>query len=340
MKKYLLVLISLLILFLHGCASAPSSRTISLRELKLNDLCQSYNLQWQYDSINQVVTLSRGGMTAKALIGSNVVVLDDQKVFLSQPLRRKRQNIYVSSDFKQRVIDRFIQRRFSYPSRKFSKIVIDAGHGGKDPGAIGYSGLKEKEVTLDIARKLKAILSNKGIQVTMTRRNDQFISLEDRAKISNNSKSDLFVSIHANAAHTKGVKGFEVFCLRSPDYETKREIQEAKSYRYMFQKLKMEDNNKILDEILYDMLYNYKRAESYRLAEYIARKTSRELNLRNRGCKRSGFFVLKHTAIPAVLVEVGFLSNKKEEKLLKDNQYRQKVANSIAESILEYEKIN
>jgi len=228
-----------------------------------------------------------------------------------------------------------IDRR-SYKYKKISKVVIDAGHGGKDPGATGRTGLKEKIVVLDIARRLKKILENQGIEVVMTRSKDKFITLQQRTEIASSSKSDLFVSVHANSSPARSVYGIEIYTLKQLGFLEKNEEQRKENYRKMYGSLSMNKKDKELQSIVTDMMDTNKQAESLELASRVANKMVRILKTKNRGLKKSRFFVLRNTIVPAVLVEVGFLSNPKEEKLLKTKAYRQKVANGLARGILEY----
>ncbi len=325
--------IVLSLIMIAGCAPLPPKPTEE--EADLQELCTRYGIQWQWDSVSQMVTLSKEFSRARALVGSNVVILDNEKILLSQPLRRVRGTIIVPIDFKRKVIESLAREVYPLVT-KFKEVVIDAGHGGKDPGTIGRSGLQEKTVVLDIAKSLKRNLEQKGIKVIMTRDRDDFISLEKRTEIASRSRANLFVSIHANASPHKSAKGLEIFYLRDLGSREKNDPQIKENRKYLFERYTMQKNSPVLENILLDMLYTYKRAESERLARYLTQKTSGQMKARNRGSKSSGFFVLRNTLVPAVLIEVGFLSNPQEEKLLKTQWYRQKIADSLAESILKY----
>ena len=215
-------------------------------------------------------------------------------------------------------------------------MIIDAGHGGKDPGAISRTGLKEKNIVLDIAQRLKKGLEEKGMKVIMTRDRDEFIPLEERAQIANKSKADLFISIHANSSRAKSVHGIEVYYLRNLDNVTRRDVQLGTNYKEMFSHFTMRQNEPTLERILLDMMYAHKQSESKKLARYLTKNTADTVNSMDRGSKSSAFFVLKNTLIPAVLAEVGFLSNKSEENLLATAGYRQEIADGLAKSIIAY----
>lgn len=333
-RKFQLIGLIFAGLLFHGCAAAPP-RQAPLDESILKNLCSRYDVEWSFDSVSQVVTLSRQGSKAKAMIGSDLVIIGDEKITLSGPLKRQKGAVIVPPDFRRKVIDRLTQK-VEYVVKKFRKIILDPGHGGKDPGTTGRTGLKEKNVVLDIAKRLKKRLEEQGIDITMTRASDVFISLEDRARMANRSKADLFVSIHANYSRTRGVHGLEVYYLRHLDEATKREIRKTMNFNEMFRQFSMNQGEPALQQILLDMMYANKQTESRKLSGYLVRTTADSIKSEERGSKTAGFFVLKNTVIPAILVEVGFLSNKNEEYLLGTGEYRQEVADSLAKSIIEY----
>lgn len=216
------------------------------------------------------------------------------------------------------------------------EIIIDAGHGGKDPGAIGRFGEQEKKIVLDISMRLKKILQNKGIKVKMTRARDEFISLQKRTEIASRSKADLFVSVHANSSPVRSVHGLEVYTAKYLGFKERNAEQRKTNQRLMFNHLSMKRGASGVEKIVSDMLYVHKQAKAETLAKQLAKKTAKRIKTKNRGKKESQFYVVKNTLIPAILIEVGFLSNPKESKLLQTSTYRQRVARGIAESILEY----
>jgi len=346
LKIYILIFIPFLI---YGCASLPVRPVDGPGQegVYLKDFCDKNNIDLQWDSVSNVVTLEGNNLYARALVGSDMVIVGDERVKLSSRIKIEDSVIIVPLDFK-KILERKavptkrigrvpvkIDRR-SYKYKKISKVVIDAGHGGKDPGATGRTGLKEKIVVLDIARRLKKILENQGIEVVMTRSKDKFITLQQRTEIASSSKSDLFVSVHANSSPARSVYGIEIYTLKQLGFLEKNEEQRKENYRKMYGSLSMNKKDKELQSIVTDMMDTNKQAESLELASRVANKMVRILKTKNRGLKKSRFFVLRNTIVPAVLVEVGFLSNPKEEKLLKTKAYRQKVANGLARGILEY----
>jgi len=330
-KKFYLYLIAGFVLFsLVGCETVP---TVPSQSLDLKVLCEQYNVQWYVDNVSQVVTLRAGGREAKALVGSNVVVLDGEKIYLTDALRRERGTVVVPSDFNTRVLQKLISAGGVRPGYH---VVIDAGHGGKDPGAMSRIGTQEKDITLDISRKLKQVLEAKGFKVTMTRDRDVFIPLEGRTEIATRAKADLFVSIHANSSPSRSIDGLEVYSLRDLEISEKHDPQRLKNQRTMYRSLSMQSNSPSLEGIINDMLYNYKISESQILASYVNKGVSIGARVNSRGVKRAGFHVLRNTLVPAVLVEVGFLTNTQEEAQLRNPLYRQRLADSIAASLVSF----
>ncbi len=322
-------------LLVSGCATTRPVPPAGKEPASLKDICAKYNVQWVPDSVSQVVTLHYRERTAKILIDSNTVVIDDRNVSLSEPVRMRYGVLTVPADFKGKIIDE-LTKKIDHTIRKFREIVIDAGHGGKDPGAIGRRGVKEKEVVIDIAKKLRELLEAAGIKVTMTRTADEFISLEERTRVASRSSADLFISIHANSSRSRGARGFEVYYLRDTDYLKKRDDVLEKNFQAKEEHLSMKKSDQNLEAILMDMMLQHKKVESQHLADHVCELAPSRISVKNRGFKSAGFFVLRNTLIPAILVEVGFLTNSHEEFLLKNSAYRQKVAEGLAHSLLDY----
>jgi N-acetylmuramoyl-L-alanine amidase len=336
-KIFISVIIFCSLLVICGCSTTPKS-ALPTAQTQLTDLCQKYDIKWQWDSISQVVTLRNQNLTASVLVGSDVVLVGEDKVVLSAPVTRTNNVILVPPDFDEKIISRLKSGVVSRPAhiRQWKRVVIDAGHGGKDPGTIGQSGLQEKEVVLDISKRVESILKNHGFQVTMTRISDRFISLEQRTEIATRAKADLFVSIHANANHSRSVHGLEVYSLRESSRKELDIAQLKQNQKILFRELSMKKNSEDLEKILLDMLETYRLAESAALADHTTVEMVKDVGMKNRGHMRSGFFVLRNNLIPAILIETGYLSNSREERLFKTSSYRQQLAESIAKSIISY----
>lgn len=212
-------------------------------------------------------------------------------------------------------------------------VVIDPGHGGGDHGAVGPGGTMEKDVTMAVARKLRAIIQNSlGYQVFLTRDRDQELSLDDRAPIANNYKADLFLSIHANSSRAKGAGGSEVYFLsyQASDDESRRVAMVEGAAQIPSAP---PGTGSELALILWDMAQAEHLEESSALAARIEEELASATGNEARGVKQAPFRVLVGAAMPAVLVEVAFISNPEEEKQLASDAYQNKVAAALSRAV-------
>ena len=222
------------------------------------------------------------------------------------------------------------------------RIVIDPGHGGHDPGAMGPNKLCEKDVVLDVALKLKKILSeDPNFEVYLTRDRDVFLKLEERTAIANSKNADLFVSIHANASPRKDAKGIETYFLNWTDDMGSMKVAARENQISLKKMRSMKKEMDVLDIELADLKRDHKRDESNKLANYIQMTMTGEMNrnyshITDLKVKWAMFYVLFGAQMPSVLVEVSFISNPLEEKLLSKNSYREDLARSIASGIKLY----
>jgi N-acetylmuramoyl-L-alanine amidase len=222
------------------------------------------------------------------------------------------------------------------------RIVIDPGHGGHDPGAVGPNKLYEKDVVLDIALKLRKILTEDPLnEVCLTREKDVFIPLEERTAIANKKNADFFVSIHANASPRRQARGIETYLLNWTDDDEANRVA-ARENAISLKKMKaLNRQMDIVEVIKSDLLRENKRDESIKLANYIQRSLVSNLdgtyeNVPDLGVKQALFYVLFGAKMPSVLVEVSFISNPDEERLLSQDSYRTELAKSIAEGLNTY----
>jgi len=214
-----------------------------------------------------------------------------------------------------------------------TRIVIDPGHGGHDPGAEGV-GIIESEVVLDVALRLERQLKAAGLTPILTRRADSFVSLEERTALANRERGDLFLSIHANASRNRLARGIESYVL---NYSTDEEA-EAVAVRENAATGKTMNN---LPDIVRAITLNSKLDESKQFAVLVERKLRERLSASNdsvqdHGVKQAPFVVLIGASMPSVLVEISFISNAQEGKLLKSPLYRQRVADGLFEAVMEY----
>ena len=207
-------------------------------------------------------------------------------------------------------------------------IVIDPGHGGKDPGAVSHAR-QEKQIVLSLSKMLRGILVKKGYDVRLTRETDVFLPLRKRTQFATNQKADLFISIHANASTSRKAIGIETYYLALASDESAR-------ITAMRENAGAEYNMTELDALVGRILKESKSTESRQLAELIQAQLASGKQVKNRGVKHAPFVVLIGTKVPAVLVEVGFISNPTEGKKLTTKAYQRQLATSIAEGIEQY----
>ena len=208
-------------------------------------------------------------------------------------------------------------------------IVIDPGHGGKDPGAIGRRGTLEKDVVLNIAKELKSLLQERKYKVYLTREEDVYIGLGERAKFTIEKSVDLFISIHINSHYGSSASGVETYYLSLASDESAR-LTAARENAEAGMSIKD------LENLVNDILKDSKVTESSRLAECVQKYLVEETGTVNRGVKRAPFVVLIGTKVPAILVEVGFMSNPREERLLHSVAYQTLIASALFKAIEEY----
>jgi N-acetylmuramoyl-L-alanine amidase len=231
---------------------------------------------------------------------------------------------------------------FSKPKNSFSRgiktIVIDPGHGGLEPGAKGRFGTLEKNISLAVSLKLKAIIErNLALRVVLTREEDVDVSLENRAARANNNKADLFISIHVNSSFNREARGSEAFFLSMEATD-----EEARKLAYMennpaeLEKGISGENEDDIKMILWDMAQTAYLNQSSILAESIQNELNSLFFTKNRGIKQAPFKVLCGVACPAVLVEVAFISDPEEERKLRSEDFQMKIAQAVFRGLENY----
>lgn len=218
---------------------------------------------------------------------------------------------------------------------KIRRIVVDPGHGGHDPGAVGPNGIQEKDVVLAIGLRLRELFREElGVDVVMTRSTDVFIPLEERTAIANKVGADLFLSVHANAAPNRLAAGIETYYLNLAKTDKVAQLA-AKENGTTLEKVS------VLQAILFDLMANYKLNDSAHLADEVQKSLYKKIRARfsdvkNLGVKQGPFYVLVGASMPSILVETAFLSNAVEESRLKDPLYQEMAAQGILEGVRSY----
>lgn len=318
---------------------------------------------WFYlDIFNGRIDTSDKANYPKSSKGSNIskIIITQTADFaqISFKLRNKIENHIITQDKKNNEIQISLTKKLSdkeKPSVNISKIlkekkknweidtiVLDAGHGGRDPGTRGISGTLEKNVNLDIVKRLGSLIErNLKINVKYTRITDKFIPLQERTKFANKVNGKLFISIHANSTpkRTTRAKGIEVYFLSTA--KDKSSIEVAKRENRVVEKyedIKKYENFFKSSDMLFAMMQSGFMKESEELAAVLVDNTVKKVRMTKRGVKQAGLWVLVGASMPCVLVEVGYLNNKVEDRNLRKKSYRQNVAEGLYEGIREFVK--
>ncbi len=304
------------------------SRNFSLKYFKLRNPARIVLDIYREDNELYAELLEILGETTPKPKGPKVVVLDENK-----------KEIKSSKDPIAGLIKKARSQPFVYEERV---IVVDAGHGGKDPGAIGYGGVREKDINLAIALKVAEYLRRDGrFKVVLTRKGDYFVELYRRAEIALRNRADLFISIHSDAAPRKDprAKGTQVFALSyERAIEKKRQILNSRRYARLVLGDAADIRSRVVKRVLADLAIDVTLKESVYFAKILSKELKKVIgkDVYFKGINRAGFAVLKTPGIPSVLVETGFITNPSEAKKLKDPEFQRKIAWSIYRAIVRY----
>lgn len=349
-NKHLVLVTSylLLVTIFNGCVTVPTKQNTSVYNINgvtyvpLIALCEQRGVNFAYDTLTKTATLTRQAHKINLMTGESIMFVDGAPRHLKYRVDTYNGTIVVPKGFIEQVMDSVFADTGVMPDKTVSyvrdikTIVVDPGHGGYDPGAIGKTGLKEKNVNLDVANRLVKILRDEGYKVIMTRSHDDFVPLEKRVEIANNAKANLFISIHSNANTMKDKNGFEVYHVSTEVSDLRRAKLSVDSAVLDLDRASYEQMTSNLKTILWDMIYTASRAESVGLAQSICRAVNNDLSVNVIGVKEAAFQVLKGAHMPAVLIEIGFVSNEKEEHKLRNTYYRQQITDAIARGIKNY----
>lgn len=341
--------------FVAGCAAHMPSASLgganflaahrvtigSVSYLPASAVAQVLGAQEEWDPQTNVWTIRAGGHEIKATANMPMVLIDGKPQPLGRaPIVQDGQLMLPEQVWTQGPAGWRMPGvpTPSLPSGvRLGTIVIDAGHGGHDAGAIGPKGLREKSVALDVALRLRDALERDGFRVIMTRSDDRFIPLGRRSEIANRAEADLFVSIHANASRRRSVSGYEVYYLSEAMDDHARALETTENADLPSDVGGVTSNQ--TEAIVWDLVYTENRAESTELASAIARSLkSAQVYSKNRGVKSARFAVLRGSRMPAVLVEVGFITNPGEEAALRSGSYRQKLAGAVRNGIVNFKR--
>jgi len=344
--------------------SAPKSENEKNIEVPLYQVIKAFNFDLNIDPIINSIELKKGNRTIIIFPSRGEIIYSNGRMLFSECgfkengsifvtgvglnkiiyflLRKHVEWRYENGDFivgsikiakgNKKVKDQEIDSRYN---AKINTVVIDPGHGGKDPGGIGFNGIKEKDIVLKVAEDVKKYLNRKrkNIKIVMTREKDIFIPLEKRAEIANKLKNTVFVSIHANVSYNKKIIGYESYYLTiDPQDEISREVADIENSVINYEDV--ESKRYLLDIINHIVDLEYRR-ESIKLANNIQKSIYKNIGTLSidRGVKGAYFYVLRAVKMPSVLVEIGFVTNSIEASHLTNPDYQKKIANGIADGI-------
>jgi N-acetylmuramoyl-L-alanine amidase len=221
-------------------------------------------------------------------------------------------------------------------NKKQFVIALDAGHGGRDPGAIGKKGTREKDITLSVAKKMKTIINRtKGYRAVLTRDSDRYVNLRTRVKNARAAEADIFVSLHADSFKSPNVKGASVYALSlsGASSEAARLIADKENASDLIGGISLDDKDDLIASVLLDLSQTATIQDSLELGSDVLTHIGKVSKLNNRKVQQAGFAVLKAPDMPSILIETAFLSNPGEEKKLRSSKHQAKLARAVFSGI-------
>jgi N-acetylmuramoyl-L-alanine amidase len=265
-----------------------------------------------------------------------VVILRYQEDLAETDIKEAEQEVPVEDE---------VQKQLEQERKRWliDTVVIDAGHGGQDPGAIGHKKVREKDITLAVALKLGDLIERNmpGVRVVYTRKDDQFIELRRRTQIANENNAKIFISIHANSNRSKHASGFETYILGQEKGEMAREVAQKENSVIQFESPGSQQHYEGINRILVGMAHSAFMKQSEHLAEKVQEDMNRRLrslNMNNRGVKQAHFWVMVGASMPSILVEIGFLTNSYDARILRTAAYQQQIAEGIFHGLQKFKK--
>ncbi len=289
--------------------------------IELGRVAAAANLRGKWDGERRRLILSNGALRMEFEGESRAVSFDGVRIFLGEAIQSRGSALYLSTiDYQTAVRPLLFPEAAPPPGGPVRTIVLDPGHGGRDPGArSAVLGIEEKDMTLDVALRLRTLLEARGYRVILTRRDDRYVSLERRARIANMARADLFISIHFNAVDNASVAGAETFVLTPRHHRStgqgSRRPEDVETHPG-----------------------NHNDHWNALLGFYVQRQLLHDTGAADRGVKRARFSVLREVESPAVLVEAGYLSNSAEARRIANPAYRQQLAVSLARGVEHYRR--
>ncbi len=342
MKKiiFLFIILSFGTASLGRPAGASSALMIGgIPYIALNLLSQERGLEYRWDPLLKNVTVHSRAGDVKFHVDSEYILSQGRFFKLNERVRFFKGTVVAPLSVMEH-LDRLrvepVLAAPSPPAHRIRRIVLDPGHGGRDLGAISLHGMEEKEIVLRAAKMIRDELRAQGIEVIMTRQTDVFIPLAARTRIANKLGADFFVSLHANASTTRSLEGFEIYYLSEATDDSALALERAENSSLELGTARWARPDKELKTIVWDLKEAENRRESVRIAHFVADSVEQSVVISKRRIKSAGFYVLKWTECPAILVEMGYLTNRGDEKMLRDPVYQRAMARAVAKGLMEY----
>ena len=318
-RKRLAWMVSALLLF----SMLPAARALTVNGVEYTELrsvAGNLGMKTRWVEKEKILLLESKWTDMRFEIHKREMFLNGKRLFMGYPVIASRGKFLICADDFNYLIKPILTPQLFKPVPGLRHIVIDAGHGGDDPGAENDAlKLREKALTLDLSRKLEEELERHGFAVSMTRRKDVFIPLEERCQIANRLKADLFISVHFNATGKAEVSGLETYALTPPNQPSTSRSTLADSDRERYRGQEQGAWNTLL-------------------AYYVQRSMVDSLQVADRGLKRAQFTVLRELEMPGILVECGFVTHSTEGRNIGSSAYRDRLAKSMVEGILVYQR--
>ena len=313
--------------------------------LPVQGLCDRYHATLSWDRRAHAVTVDARGLQIRGAENSPLITLNGIPQRLTGPLVVYHRTLMAPS-----TVEQWLSLTGPSPAppsapppapastgaNHIRRIMLDPGHGGHDPGAIGPGGVREKDVVLDVARRLREKLVARGLDVQMTRDDDTFIPLTGRARLANERRADLFLSLHANSSRNRRVYGVEAYYLREQADGSAWAYAAAGELPPPVDEGLLAGPSRTLTAIVWDLRHTESRREAVELGMRLCRSLREQMQTRSRGVRGARFQVLRTAAMPALLLEIGYLTNREEEAHLGDPAYRDAMAESLASGLLQY----
>ncbi|MFH1771867.1 MAG: N-acetylmuramoyl-L-alanine amidase [Candidatus Omnitrophota bacterium] len=310
-----------------GCASVSQHKTVpgivTKEYIKVQDFCNKHGFQYNYDTLDDTVRIFSSDKEIRIILDSPFVYFNGN-IFCLKDSPEYRKGVIVIPNEVEKIISA-PQEMIVKPSLAVKKIVIDPGHGGKDPGAISRSGIYEKTINLFVSKYLEKELGKRGFTVILTRKTDIFLSLQERVDIAKKYNADLFLSVHANSNRSHEINGIEVYYLNPSGHESKKLSKANPGSKTNWAEILSEGTKSIFK----DMCLTKNQTLSVELAHQIY-YTFKDLGFKIKPPKKAKYYVLKNAVVPSILLEIGYLSNKYEEKILRKSHYQKQIAEAVA----------